>query len=401
VLGLFRKRSTATLRVPQLVVTAESLQDGASPYTFAHDVHKYVTVALLHAHYRPEEIPEEGLWIYFASYYIGQVPNGGHSQYLHNSSRKIAQRELALRGLQLIGARNAEVCLKEMLKWAAANKAEANRQDGFQVRSGALDQLDSKFYAAKAAEEFYSKLNDWGKKSKTIRTVPAVKLPDEFGPMVAGNPSFDERKREAVIKVLNTALTAHYLGHFIYTLSSVRSATGIPIELMGLGAGRFGMNPLDAKEPVWTLKTTAGDFEGFMSHEFVVVVEPGGTDRKPISKRKNIAIEGRMLADAAIKLHKTLAPAACADELLARLSSRPRLRNLWSLGFQPHPPKGGPQFNFEVRTENGPSYSMTVSSQTACLMELGTDRPIAKIEGRELQGLQAKYSRLMTEEPVL
>ena len=88
---------------------------------------------------------------YHADYYLAQVNNGGHSQFIGNSGELLRTITAdALAGLEAMGAKAQHQILFEMAAWAAANPADAGAQDGFGVRAEPLDGLDKRFYAAES-----------------------------------------------------------------------------------------------------------------------------------------------------------------------------------------------------------------------------------------------------------
>ncbi|QLP98656.1 MAG: DUF4375 domain-containing protein [Rhodoblastus sp.] len=103
--------------------------------------------ALREGLFHVDEIPRRAWGVYFADYYLAQVRNGGHSQYIHNARDLAAMSRSALDALDEMGAEALAAILREMLDWARAHPEEAGRQNGFEVRAPALDALDARFYA--------------------------------------------------------------------------------------------------------------------------------------------------------------------------------------------------------------------------------------------------------------
>ncbi|WP_407189958.1 DUF4375 domain-containing protein [Bradyrhizobium centrosematis] len=87
---------------------------------------------------------------YHADYYLAQVDNGGHSQFIGNTGAEMLPTTSgdALAGLKAMGASAQHQILQEMMAWVEAHPGEAALQNGFENRSAALSALDDRFYEA-------------------------------------------------------------------------------------------------------------------------------------------------------------------------------------------------------------------------------------------------------------
>jgi hypothetical protein len=137
----------ATVIIQRKWADAASKPEGA--YHLPAAVVDYVNNVQRVGVYARHELPPKALQAYHADYYLAQVNNGGHSQFIGNSGallRDIAADALA--GLEAMDAKAQHRILTEMMAWAEANPEEAGAQIGFDVRAKLLDELDSRFYAA-------------------------------------------------------------------------------------------------------------------------------------------------------------------------------------------------------------------------------------------------------------
>src|SRR5262249_17433604 len=99
--------------------------------------------------YARHEMLAKLMQAYHAHYYLAQVNNGGHSQFIRNAGAQLEPACAdALAGLKSMGARGQRRTLKKMMAWMKANPAEAQAQDGFSRRAPFLGQLDEQFYTA-------------------------------------------------------------------------------------------------------------------------------------------------------------------------------------------------------------------------------------------------------------
>jgi hypothetical protein len=121
---------------------------GTDYYPLVQSVIDFVNAALHEMHYARPEIAQRALQVYHADYYLAQVNNGGHSQFIRNTGGN-AQYTFsdALEGLTAMRAPHAGI-IKDMMMWVAKNPKDAAKQDGFENRAPYLDTLDTAFYAA-------------------------------------------------------------------------------------------------------------------------------------------------------------------------------------------------------------------------------------------------------------
>lgn len=100
--------------------------------------------------YSGHELPAVAMQAYHADYYLAQVYNGGHSQFIGNNGIKMLPTTSsdALAGLRAMGASAQHQILREMIAWVEAHPGEAALQNGFESRPAALNALDDRFYEA-------------------------------------------------------------------------------------------------------------------------------------------------------------------------------------------------------------------------------------------------------------
>lgn len=98
--------------------------------------------------YTRHELPVVAMQAYHADYYLAQVMNGGHSQFIGNTGAAMLPTTSAdaLAGLKAMGASTQHQILQEMMAWVEANPGEAAAQNGFAARPPTLEALDDRFY---------------------------------------------------------------------------------------------------------------------------------------------------------------------------------------------------------------------------------------------------------------
>ncbi len=140
-----------TVIVPRKWVDAAATPEG--DYHMSAAIVDYVNDVQQAGVFARHEMPAKAMQAYHADYYLAQVNNGGHSQFIGNSGELLRTITAdALAGLEAMGARTQHQILIEMAAWAVANPADAGAQDGFSVRAEPLDGLDKRFYAAEGRD---------------------------------------------------------------------------------------------------------------------------------------------------------------------------------------------------------------------------------------------------------
>jgi hypothetical protein len=156
-------------------------------YAPVSDLAPYVNM-LYKGGYTPDTLRTDIADLYILSFYDGQVRNGGHSQFLHNSfQHRNSNIERALRAAEMLGLKGHTETLRACAAWCDANPEEAARQNGFGIRAAALEPLDKALYAASLSEDEVKALlaslpEETRKKLAAVILIPegAQQLADEF-----------------------------------------------------------------------------------------------------------------------------------------------------------------------------------------------------------------------------
>jgi Domain of unknown function (DUF4375) len=133
---------------------------------------------------------------YHADYYLAQVDNGGHSQFIGNTGAiqlPITGAD-ALAGLEAMGAHAQHQILAEMMAWVKANPQEAAAQNGFSVRAPSLDQLDNRFCEAEGQTPISELSAKWISSWPQLRVVTADQYAGEIERLAQLNPYLEARR---------------------------------------------------------------------------------------------------------------------------------------------------------------------------------------------------------------
>jgi Domain of unknown function (DUF4375) len=139
-------------RLTTVIVRRPAYDAASQPdkaYLLTAAVVDYVNDLMSAGVYTRHEVPAGAMQAYHADYYLAQVNNGGHSQFIRNAGALLPTTSAdALAGLEAMGAQAQHRILADMMAWVKANPDEAAVQNGFSVRAARLDDLDKQFYAA-------------------------------------------------------------------------------------------------------------------------------------------------------------------------------------------------------------------------------------------------------------
>jgi hypothetical protein len=195
------------------VIVRRSVAARAADPKQAHElVQEIVTFVNAMTHqglYERAEIPGHALKAYHADFYLAQVNNGGHSQFIANAGRNLSLILADARaGLSSMNAQAHLVIFEQMAAWVAQHPDEASKQTGFTGgRAPLLDQLDQQFHEAECAAPMAEASARW------IASWPELKLVDDAGyaeamrRIVLMNPLRDSRLMSRSIASLITQTT--------------------------------------------------------------------------------------------------------------------------------------------------------------------------------------------------
>lgn len=181
------------------VVVRREVHDAASQPGKAHmlvsAVVDYVNEAMREGVYTRSELPAVAMQAYQADYYLAQVKNGGHSQFIHNTGALLPTTSAdALAGLQAMEARAQHQILAEMMDWVKANPKEAAAQNGFSTRAAWLNELDSRFYSAEREQPMTPLAAKWIASWGELHAVTPQHYRAEIARLAQLNPHLTRRR---------------------------------------------------------------------------------------------------------------------------------------------------------------------------------------------------------------
>lgn len=184
----------STVVVPRDALEAAHDPENADSLTGA--VVDYVNAIQRTGIYARHEMPAVAMQAYHADYYLAEVLNGGHSQFIGNTGLAMLPTTAgdALAGLKAMGATAQHQILQEMIAWVEENPDEAAEQDGFSQRAATLDELDERFYEAEGQQPMTPLAARWITGWSELRAVPQEQFPSEIERLAQLNPYLSQRR---------------------------------------------------------------------------------------------------------------------------------------------------------------------------------------------------------------
>jgi hypothetical protein len=199
-------------RLTTVVVPRESLEAALNP-----EKAEYLTGALVDyvnqiqrlGIYTGSELPAVAMQAYHADFYLAQVYNGGHSQFIRNTGVAMLPTTSgdALAGLEAMGASAQHQILQEMIAWVKEHPDEAALQDGFETRAAALKALDSRFYEAEGLQPVTQLAARWIANWPEMRAVAKEQYASEIERLAQLNPHLSQRRIWRSVRKISYQIT--------------------------------------------------------------------------------------------------------------------------------------------------------------------------------------------------
>ncbi|AOF88749.1 DUF4375 domain-containing protein [Sinorhizobium sp. RAC02] len=203
---VFGRRATAPPPSRIIPVSSERAADAGELVAAVVD---FVNHLFTQGFYRPEELPPHLVHLYHADFYIAQVCNGGHSQFVHNCGARVqAISANAEAGLMAMGARSQAALVHELALWVAANPESASAQTGFTGgRDPALDRLDARFRTADVDDPATDLAAAWVRTWPDIRILEHADFNAAWDQSALSNPKRSSRLSKARVETFRQSLS--------------------------------------------------------------------------------------------------------------------------------------------------------------------------------------------------
>lgn len=381
--GIFKNKKQTRPDVAKILVPAEAFTQEAHVADPAMAVVNYVNALLNEGLYRRDEIPAEAMWIYHADYYVAQVKNGGHSQFLGNSGMSEWTLSDAEKGMRLIGADAYGKCLRDTLKWARANPGLAKQQNGFENRARALDEIDSAFFG-EDDEAYYSAIGDWLRTSEKVMILDQAQLPQEMTSLKEANPERAQRKSFAELGQLNHGLIDTVLATYRAVLGA-RVIDGKLIKALGITAGVPMGHPEDKNGTIWGVQTTVGVLAGYETQSKYKLCKP--TSDNGFGAGEVIFEANKAQADQIIAFSKSVPIASVAQKLLSLVNRSERFVYITPASLELQIRGKQTSALYVGNTENDKLFTLGISDAGAQISPVPPTSVMARISSKQLHQL--------------
>lgn len=204
----FRKSVMSNVGIATVVLPESILKESAYPaHAVVSAVNTFKTTLIETGRFRREELPLRAIQAANADYYVGQIENGGHSQFIGNSGDQVETNASgALAAFQAAGADKEAQILVELLAWLSSNKGTASSQTGFNDDvPSELKALDERFFklggsGSKEANDGYPRLAAWILQWGNLEIVPDAEWQPRLRALCDSNPDRERRQRSALAR---------------------------------------------------------------------------------------------------------------------------------------------------------------------------------------------------------
>jgi hypothetical protein len=293
--------------VSRVIVSRSDFSAEEDPGRLVNAVVKFVNAMNDQGAWRADELPVEAQQVYASDYYLAQVNNGGHAQFIWNGRSYLDKNcQLATGAFWAMRAPDHLAIMDDLVAWLKLVGEQAFDQTGL-VGSGqrapALDALDERFLSVQRTSPMTARSADWIRTWDCLTVAEDAAYPTAISEVAAQNPRQASRREIRALFPIISRTTQHMEIGFGLALSN------LPVSaiLSSIQPGRF--TELGGEDlPVFRLLTTAGEFQGVAS-TLGVAVYPGQEARKglglpslPTDSEKPLSMVPTQVIEALAKL---------------------------------------------------------------------------------------------------
>ncbi|MGB1236294.1 MAG: DMP19 family protein [Planktomarina sp.] len=260
---------TGDVTLNDILVPQSALADDAPEYALTAAIQDFQYMMEQH-HVDLDQLSAEVKLSCNIDYYIGQVNNGGHSQYIANSGVDFALFENVEKALSLMGATRILKLHQQMHEWCRENPKAAAEQDGFSQREDTLDTLDDALYAlSDTKHDYYKKSTAWLKSLPNLYPTSDTGWKRIASLLARNQPDFTAKQKLA--QITNIGLQMN--DPFMVALRMIGAQTHPLIEVYHQTAGSMVGHPDGSNDVVWALKTNTDIRAGYHQGGDVVLAK--------------------------------------------------------------------------------------------------------------------------------
>lgn len=386
-------------KVSQILVseTAFRSEDAAE---LVAEVVRFVNRMMQQGAYLREELPHSAFLSYHVDYYLAQVSNGGHGQFVGNSR----WHELTIRdieeGLRLMQAAPYVEIFQDLKKLIEADPARARaiaEGGGFGKIDPAIEALDARYFAQDAYKVLTPANANWLRGLPEVKVIPDADYPRQLETLIKSNPKRSQRVAERNRAALRTKLTdpLHVAARMLCFEARRLPVLSIPAGDPGAVApdGRrttgWGVNTPTGHHTLFIFDDIAQLCERFLADGSKVTPAVMAATREALSQGKmdfeNYAkITHKEIARVETqKIHEAISVArnspiiAAAEMALGRLKPADRVEDVWAATKT----KAG-QWLWQIMGAKG-GYLMVFAGKEVLLTDMAM-KPLTSVLARDL-----------------
>ncbi len=253
--------------------------DDSDAYDLVQAVVDFVNAMSGEGLYSRFEIHPKAMQAFHCDFYLAQVNNGGHSQFIHNSFGNLPFVVIDVReGLTGMGAKGHLSALERMATWIAQNPDDVSKQTGFEGgRAPLLDELDSLFYAADKAAPMINKSSRWIASWPELRAVDDADYPEAIRRVAMLNPLREARLVTNSVVSLRKQMTDWFQ---VGVGLACATAPGTEFKL-GIGGGSM-MEVEGEQQMVWVVRTSRATRFCVVTKKHAAIYECVETNNPPM-----------------------------------------------------------------------------------------------------------------------
>ena len=380
------------------ILVQQSAIDDEDPSVLIYNIVQFVNALAEHGAFNSDELPLNALRSYHVDYYLAQVANGGHGQFVGNSRWEEMMIQNISDGLRAMDAGPYIEIFDDLREFIESNPdqaAEIAAGRGFGEQVAAIEALDDRFLAEDCHQTITPANARWVRGLSELRVVPDSEFADAMFTLCNSNPLRERRLSERRNAALVSALTDPL--RVAAGLLCTRART-LPITRYG-GGDPSAISPDGRQGTGWHISTPQGRRVVFMFDDIAYLCVPqladgrdltdevmaearkqfeeqdveGMTGWHPLSYREVARIDAADIKDA-IDLAKSRPIVAFARALVAKLAESEVLTDLFAGG----------------KLDSGEWRWMVVTDRRAARLEIGIEEiTLSDIDERRLSALSA------------
>jgi len=256
--SIFGKRQTApaTPCVRTLVVRRSSY-DSNDETRLVSDAVDFVNAMQQQGLYRRDELPQNAMRAFHSDYYLAQVANGGHGQFVGNSGWvPIVIQDIAegLAAMQADPYAAIFADLKRLIESDSERAAKIAAGGGFGEIDPAIKALDARFFQHDVYKTFSPMIARWLRRLPELEVVADTQYNARLSELGDANPL-----REARLAARQEATWAANLANPIWVAARLLSAKANCLPVRGIGGGDpNSFAPNGEKVIGWAIETGEG-----------------------------------------------------------------------------------------------------------------------------------------------